>query len=71
MNINATTWHKIILLEKNGFTFISKLYANDILEGLQPDMVKSSVLTVYPKKYAHGFVVLCFVVVIQDALLVS
>ena len=28
-----------------------------------------SYLTVYPKKYAHGFVVLCFVVVMQSGLL--
>ena len=27
--------------------------------------------TVYPKKYAHGFVVLCFVVVIQSFIMNS
>ena len=27
--------------------------------------------TVYPKKYAHGFVVLCFVVVIQSYIMNS
>ena len=28
-------------------------------------------LTVYPKKYAHGFVVLCFVVVMQSFIMNS
>ena len=31
----------------------------------------SSALTVYPKKYAHGFVVLCFVVVMQSFIMNS
>ena len=38
------------------------------------DIVKtqySRVLTVYPKKYAHGFVVLCFVVVMQSFIMNS
>ena len=31
----------------------------------------SSIYTVYPKKYAHGFVVLCFVVVMQSFIMNS
>ena len=31
----------------------------------------ASIATVYPKKYAHGFVVLCFVVVIQSFIMNS
>ena len=30
-----------------------------------------TILTVYPKKYAHGFVVLCFVVVMQSFIMNS
>ena len=30
-----------------------------------------SVYTVYPKKYTHGFVVLCFVVVMQSFIMIS
>ena len=33
--------------------------------------VKTSICTVYPKKYAHGFVVLCFVVVMQSFIMNS
>ena len=33
--------------------------------------VDFSSLTVYPKKYAHGFVVLCFVVVMQSFIMNS
>ena len=33
--------------------------------------VSSSLYTVYPKKYAHGFVVLCFVVVMQSFIMNS
>ena len=29
------------------------------------------ICTVYPKKYAHGFVVLCFVVVMQSSIMIS
>ena len=31
----------------------------------------ANILTVYPKKYAHGFVVLCFVVVMQSFIMNS
>ena len=33
--------------------------------------VYPSYITVYPKKYAHGFVVLCFVVVMQSFIMNS
>ena len=33
--------------------------------------LSSSTITVYPKKYAHGFVVLCFVVVMQSFIMNS
>ena len=35
------------------------------------EMIQESQLTVYPKKYAHGFVVLCFVVVMQSFIMNS
>ena len=31
----------------------------------------NDISTVYPKKYAHGFVVLCFVVVMQSFIMIS
>ena len=34
-------------------------------------MITNSICTVYPKKYAHGFVVLCFVVVMQSFIMNS
>ena len=34
-------------------------------------LISSCVLTVYPKKHAHGFVVLCFVVVMQSFIMNS
>ena len=34
-------------------------------------LLASSITTVYPKKYAHGFVVLCFVVVMQSFIMIS
>ena len=33
--------------------------------------IHSNIITVYPKKYAHGFVVLCFVVVMQSFIMNS
>ena len=39
-----------------------------------PSVISShyrSMRTVYPKKYAHGFVVLCFVVVVQSFIMNS
>ena len=36
-----------------------------------PPCIKLHCLTVYPKKYAHGFVVLCFVVVMQSFIMNS
>ena len=38
---------------------------------LRGHLVLSKVDTVYPKKYAHGFVVLCFVVVMQSFIMNS
>ena len=35
------------------------------------DLIMTSSHTVYPKKYAHGFVVLCFVVVMQSCIMNS
>ena len=35
------------------------------------NMVQTQTITVYPKKYAHGFVVLCFVVVMQSFIMNS
>ena len=35
------------------------------------DELSHTILTVYPKKYAHGFVVLCFVVVMQSFIINS
>ena len=36
-----------------------------------PSWVRLHYITVYPKKYAHGFVVLCFVVVMQSFIMNS
>ena len=36
-----------------------------------PNVCLSCIPTVYPKKYAHGFVVLCFVVVMQSFIMNS
>ena len=38
---------------------------------INPQKQEYSVPTVYPKKYAHGFVVLCFVVVMQSFIINS
>ena len=51
---------KLNHVSKRGYKWIP---CHDII------MVKS--LTVYPKKYAHGFVVLCFVVVMQSFIMNS
>ena len=37
----------------------------------QPNFLNQWLSTVYPKKYAHGFVVLCFAVVIQSFIMNS
>ena len=43
-----------------------------LLAGYPRDVIWVSVIrTVYPKKYAHGFVVLCFVVVMQSFIMNS
>ena len=49
--------------------FIFNTCCSDIMQAILNNM--SSVTTVYPKKYAHGFVVLCFVVVMQSFIINS
>ena len=41
------------------------------IEDNQPRYMDIALYTVYPKKYAHGFVVLCFVVVMQSFIMNS
>ena len=42
-----------------------------LTEGCASPSLNVSICTVYPKKYAHGFVVLCFVVVMQSFIMNS
>ena len=46
---------------------------NHVTIGLDENLslVRCQIITVYPKKYAHGFVVLCFVVVMQSFIMNS
>ena len=56
----CTTWVEYLIL---------KLHSNVIIHlAVQWPVTR---LTVYPKKYAHGFVVLCFVVVMQSFIMNS
>ena len=60
-------WHRLTKVQELG------LY-DDIIHHLpanQGDTQARKSCTVYPKKYAHGFVVLCFVVVMQSFIMNS
>ena len=50
---------------------MSKDYANDTYTDACCITALLRPTTVYPKKYAHGFVVLCFVVVMQSFIMNS
>ena len=59
MNIKCAHQHmKVIMRHFNSFSYIITL---NVTDGT----------TVYPKKYAHGFVVLCFIVVMQSFIMNS
>ena len=50
---------------------MNKLITFDVFVGGEGNQCNSCDRTVYPKKYAHGFVVLCFVVVMQSLIMNS
>ena len=51
--------------------YISYTYRNLRNHGTLTLLISWCICTVYPKKYAHGFVVLCFVVVMQSFIMDS
>ena len=83
LHLNNLSLWKVITIVKDGFTqsgwlpwsslemlkLVFNVFINDW--GSHPDDFSISVYTVYPKKYAHGFVVLCFVVVMQSFIMNS
>ena len=73
-NPDAVIWDAVVLI----MTSLSrklphhKMKRNHWLYSWDVTMLKyASTSTVYPKKYAHGFVVLCFVVVMQSFIMNS
>ena len=60
MQLNYPGWHWFI--RKGNNPCLNAMYASDEL---------ACIHTVYPKKYAHGFVVLCFVLVMQSFIMNS
>ena len=61
-----------IFIQENAFqNVIWKMVANVLISWWHKTVVEHTAYTVYPKKYAHSFVVLCFVVVMQSFIMNS
>ena len=66
-------WVELVAMEScKGFTYPTKIFCRGI-SGFVTSCPCGTTrpCTVYPKKYAHGFVVLCFVVVMQSFIMNS
>ena len=64
--ITNKTRRRMVCVKKLLLVLVNDYYLNQWWPGL-PTYLR----TVYPKKYAHGFVVLCFVVVMQSFIMDS
>ena len=67
----GNNWYRfgLALAEVNGSNGLVKIWQRSVKHC--PSLYVTVWCTVYPKKYAHGFVVLCFVVVMQSFIMNS
>ena len=72
VHIENSTWWWRNKMGTNS-TLLTVCEGKQVVTGGSSSQVASNVLvfTVYPKKYAHGFIVLCFVVVMQSFIMNS
>ena len=72
LTIDSLAWDKAPLLERSPLEILQELcYACLYCPVTNLVALRCTASTVYPKKYAHGFVVLCFVVVTQSFIMNS
>ena len=77
LTFSVTATHMIVPVPVEAFRMLENIHAlheftiTDIITTTKQSITKPCAYTVYPKKYAHGFVVLCFVVVMQSFIMNS
>ena len=70
-NFHEIIIHSILLKCSNMYIHTAKSRHGYAVQEIIIDSTHCMQITVYPKKYAHGFVVLCFAVVMQSFIMNS
>ena len=73
-SIDALWWHSLLPSQVSHHCYAKMPWLRPILQTMYGSTIKIwqiYIYTVYPKKYAHCFVVLCFVVVMQSFIMNS